>query len=350
MKVMRRWMLLLLCVGIILGGCGSQKMLADDGVIKIGLLIDSVVVERWQKDRDIFCAKAKELGAEVIVQKCNEDNATQELQVRTLANEGIDVLVVIAYDKDGLTDVIKAARKKGVAVIAYDRLIRNADVDLYISFDNELVGELMGNELVKKVPEGKYVIVNGSPLDNNSYLFNEGYKNALADAVDSKKVQIISETWAEAWRPEDAYNTVNELLERSKEFDAVIAANDGLAGGVIRALAEHRKAGNISVVGHDADLSACQRIAEGTQLLTIYKPIKELAQSAAVAAVKLAQGRSVVSFDKINDGTYDVPYIKFQPVLVTKENMVQTVIKDGFHSYEDIYRNVPESKRPPIEE
>ena len=262
MKDLVKWILLVSCITFLMGGCGGKQVPPDDGVIKIGLLIDTIVVERWQRDRDIFSAKAKELGAEVIVQKCNEDNATQELQVKTLVNDGIDVLVVIPYDKDGLTDSIKAARKRGIPVISYDRLIQNADVSLYISFDNEMVGELMGSELVKKVPNGKYVIVNGSPLDNNSSLFNKGYKNTLTSAIQKGDIQIISETWAEAWRPEDAYKVLSSLLQDSKKFDAVIAANDGLAGGVIKALSEHRLAGVVQVVGHDADLSACQRIAE----------------------------------------------------------------------------------------
>ncbi len=349
-KVLTRVVFLLLMVAVIMSGCGSKPVPVKEKPIQIGLLIDSVVVERWQRDRDIFSAKAKELGAEVIVQNCNEDNAIQETQIRNMTNDNpVDVLVVIPYDKDGLANVIKSARKKGIPVIAYDRLIRDAGVDLYISFDNVLVGEMMGSELVKKVPEGKYMIVNGSPLDNNSYLFNTGYKNALLKSIETGKIDIISETWAEAWRPEDAYQTVNETVQGGQKIDAIIAANDGLADGAIRALTENRMAGEVQVVGHDADLSACQRIAEGTQYITVYKPIKELAQSAAIAAVQLAKGEKVTADDVIFDGTSDVPYIKFQPVIVNRNNLVQTVIRDGFHEYEDVFRNVQEAERPPKE-
>ncbi len=337
---------LILGMALLLTACGSTPVPEKTHTLKIGLLIDSVVVERWQRDRDIFSARAKELGAEVIVQNCNEDNALQETQIREMANENVDVLVVIPFDKDGLSDAIKSARKRGIPVIAYDRLIRNAGVDLYVSFDNVRVGEMMVGGLVEKVPEGQYVIINGSPLDNNAYLFNEGYKNALSKAMQAGKIEILSETWAEAWRPEDAYNTVTALLDDKKNIDAVIAANDGLADGVIRAITEHRMAGLIPVVGHDADISACQRIAEGTQLLTVYKPIKELAQAAAEAAVKLGKGEKITTTDSIFDGSADVPYLKFQPVFVNRDNLVQTVIRDGFHTYEDVYRNVPENERP----
>ncbi len=347
MKRTFRMVLLVAGFSCVLCGCGGKPAPPPGKhVIRIGLLLDSVVVERWHRDRDIFSAKAKELGAEVIVQNCNEDNATQEQQIREMANDGVDVLVVIPYDKDGLSDDIRAVRKKGIPVLSYDRLIRNAGVDLYVSFDNVRVGDLMGSELLKKVPKGRYVIINGSPLDNNSALFNQGYRDALSDALQKNAISILSETWAEAWRPENAYTVVHDLLVENKQIDAVIAANDGLAGGAIRALAENRLAGLIPVVGHDADLSACQRIAEGTQYLTVYKPIKELAQSAAIAAVQLARGEVPEAGDSIGDGSGDVPYIKFQPILVTRENLVQTVIRDGFHSYDDVFRNVPESDRP----
>ncbi len=341
-----RLIALALGLSLCLPGCGQKPPAQVEDPLRIGFLIDSVVVERWHRDRDIFSAKAKELGAEVIVQICNEDNATQQQQIRDMATQGVDVLVVIPYDKDGLSDVIKAVRKRGIPVISYDRLIRNASVDLYISFDNVQVGELMGGELVRKAPQGQYAIINGSPLDNNSYLFNQGYHDALSDALQRGDITIVSETWADAWRPEIAYDTIHDLLAKSGTVDAVIAANDGLADAAIRALAENRLAGMIPVVGHDADLSACQRIAEGTQLLTVYKPIKELAQSAAVAAVQLARGETPVASDVISDGSGNIPYIKFEPVLVTKDNLVQTVIRDGFHTYEDVYRNVPEMQRP----
>ena len=204
----------------------------------------------------------------------------------------------------------------------------------------------MAGNLAQAVPEGQYVIINGSPLDNNSTMFNMGFHNALSPGVASGDIGVLSETWAEAWRPEVAYDTVSELLNKDVSMDAVIAANDGLAGAVIRALAEHRLAGTVQVVGHDADLSACQRIAEGTQLMTVYKPLGILAKQAADAAVALAKGETVRVESTIFDGTAEVPYIRLEPVAVTRDRLVQTVIADGFHSYDDVFLNVPESGRP----
>lgn len=345
------WLLLtsMLLTTLTVAGCGnaSETSVPESQTVKIGFLIDSVVVERWQRDRDIFSARAKELGAEVIVQNCNEDNDAQVRQIRDMTEQGVDVLVVIPYDKNGLSDAIRGARKRGIRVLSYDRLILNAEVDLYVSFDNVRVGELMGAGLLEKAPEGNYVIINGSPRDNNCDMLREGFDKALGTAVAEKRITIVSDTSADAWRPEVAYGTVNGLLDGNTRIDALIAANDGLAGGAIQSLTEHRLAGMVPVVGHDADISACQRIAEGTQYMTVYKPIKELAQSAAEAAVKLAKGEPVAGEDTIFDGTSEVPYIKFQPIRVVRENLVDTVIRDGFHSYEEVFRNVPESLRPP---
>ena len=292
-----------LSVLLVFSACGTAAPAPDSSdSLLVGLLLDSIVVERWQRDRAIFSARAKELGAEVVVRNCNEDNTLQQEQIRELVDLGVDVLVVVPYDKDGIAEEIAQARKRDIPVIAYDRLILNAEVDLYISFDNIKVGEMMAGSLAKAVPQGSYVIINGSPLDNNSTMFNQGFHQALAAGVGEGAISIVSETWADAWRPEAAYDTISVLLGETERIDAVIAANDGLAGAVIRALAEHRLAGTVQVVGHDADLSACQRIAEGTQLITVYKPLGILAKQAAEAAVTLARGKSLQVASTIFDG------------------------------------------------
>lgn len=328
------------------GAYGVKGVVNEKDKTVIGLVIDGLVIERWQKDRDIFVSKAKELGAEVIVRNANEDTARQVEQIYTIIEEGIDCLVIIPYDKDGLAQCIRAAKKKGIPVIAYDRLIKNADVDAYISFDGVKVGQLMAGALYEKVPEGNYIIINGSQKDNNSYLFNSGFKLALKEGLDNRKIQILDEVWSEDWREEEAYNTVSKAIADGMNIDAVIGGNDLLAEGAIKALSENRLLSEVYVVGHDAELSACQRIVEGTQLATVYKPIKVLAEGAAQLAVHMANGKEIEYVDTIDDGKNLVPCIQYAPILVTKENMVETVIQDGFHTMEEVYRNVPEEQWP----
>lgn len=318
----------------------SSKELDENSKKVIGLSMDTMVIERWQKDRDILTAKAKESGYDVITLNANEDMERQRNQIKYLIDKKVDVIVIIPSEKDGLETVIEEAKRKGIIVIAYDRLIMNANVDAYVSFDNVKVGEYMASYLLSKVPSGNYVIINGSTYDNNSIMFNQGYKNILEEHIENGDVSIVEEVWADYWREDIASQTVNEVLERGNEVNGIIGANDRLAEDAISVLTENGLAGEVFVVGHDADISACQRIVEGTQLMTVYKPIKHLAEGTVELINKMLESKEFESNEYINDGKYDIPYIKFDVIPVNNDNMKETVIKDGFHNEEDVYRNI----------
>ena len=346
-KNKRAWVLLLmllLIIVIVVWFISIRSNMQDDGQITIGFCIDNLVIERWQRDQEIFRAKAAEEGVEVIVYNAYENNETQNQQIRQLIKENVDVIVVIPYDKDGISEAISEAKKAGIKVIAYDRLISNAQVDAYISFDNVKVGRLQAASLTKVQPRGNYVVISGSEDDNNSYMFQEGYMSILEPYIVSGDIEIIEHTWASGWREEPAYETVVRALDSGKEIDAIIAANDRLAEAAIRALAEKGLAGEVYVAGHDADISACQRIVEGTQYSTIYKPIRELAEEAVMLAIKLARDEAFEADEKISNGLVDVPYIKLDVLEVTEDTMEATVIADGFHLKEDIYRNTEDEE------
>ncbi len=328
-------------------GCASdQTFKNDDNVIKIGFIYETMTVERWQIDRDIFVAEAEKLGAEVSVMNAYEDSERQIEIGKEMVDQGMDVLVIVAYDKDTLTELIRYAHSKNVKVIAYDRLIRNSNVDLYISFDNKKVGELMGKSAVKAVPKGNYLILNGAQTDNNSSQLHAGYFGVLQPYIDRGDIKVVGETWVEAWRDEGSYQFTSDKFDDGVTFDAVIAANDRLAEGAVNALSENRLAGKVFVTGQDAELAACQRIVEGTQNMTVYKPISVLAKGAAELAVKLAGGEDIGPCDKIFDGTYDVNCIYYEPILVTKDNIVDKVVKSSFYTLELIYANVPKDEWP----
>lgn len=323
--------------------CSREIPEKDDDKIRIGFIAETFTVERWEVDRDIFIAKARELGAEVIVQNAYENSERQIEIIRDMVSQGVDALVIIAYEKDALADAVEFARNNGVIVIAYDRLILNANVDLYITFDNVQVGKLMGEEAVKVIPEGRYLILNGAETDNNAFYFRDGYMGVLTR---NPLIEIIDETWITDWRDEEAYQYVWNYLESGGTMDAIIAANDRVADGAVRALSEFRLAGLIPVTGQDAELSACRRIVEGTQLMTVYKPIRILAEGAAQAAVDLVNGRELKGFDFINDGENEVKYIEYTPLAVTKDNINETIISDGVYTIDQVYRNIPEDQRP----
>lgn len=318
---------------------GLSNKIRQPGPITIGYSADNLVIERWQRDQAIFLEKAESLGVKVIAHNANENNETQKRQIRELIKQQVDVIVIIPYDKDGLVDVVEEAKKENIKVIAYDRLITNAPIDAYISFDNIKVGELMAQQLLKVAPQGNYVIINGSPEDNNSTMFHKGYMNVLEPFIENGTIKIIKEGWAQMWREEPARDLVLEAIATEEEITAVLGANDRLAEAAIRALSENGLANKVYVVGHDADISACQRIIEGTQYATIYKPIRSLAEAAVELAVSLAQGEPIDVSEKISNGYKEIPFIKLDVIAVTKDNMEETVIFDGFHRYEDVYRN-----------
>jgi len=338
---------LLAVLFIFLSGCKTnQTYKNDDDQIVIGFISESMTVERWQRDRDIFVASAEKLGARVIVNNAYEDSERQEELCREMIDQGVDVLVIVPYDKDSLKDLVKYAHNNNVKVIAYDRMINDADTDLYISFDNYQVGKLMGQAAFAAVPQGDYLLLNGSPHDNNSSMLYAGYMDVIQSSVDKGDIKIVGEMWVEDWRDELAYNYVTGMLDSSVHIDAVIAADDRLAEGAINALSENRLAGKVYVTGQDAELAACQRIVQGTQSMTVYKPIRVLAEGAAEIAVKLAKGESTGATVTISDGTYDIDYIVYEPIAVTKKNINDTVIADGFYAVEQVYANVPQSEWP----
>ena len=335
--------LLLMAVLGVLAGCGSQeekqeepRQEEEEDRIRIGLSFDTFVLERWQRDRDAFVARASELGAEVNVQNANGDVEEQIAQIEYLIEKNVDVIAVIAVDSRGLSDVVAKAKRAGIRVIAYDRLLTDAGVDLYISFDNERIGQMMAECIAANTPAGgKVFMMCGSPEDNNVSLVEKGFYSVM----DKTDLEIVGTAYADNWLGEMGYAAVSGFLDEGGELDAVMCGNDDIASQVIRALSERRLAGEVCVVGQDADLSGCQRIVEGTQTMTVYKSIETLAMRAAESAVVLAEEGSVKTAGTYFDGTYEVPYIGLEPIAVTESNM-QVIIDDGYHLEEDIYLNV----------
>jgi D-xylose transport system substrate-binding protein len=334
---------LILVISIWGAGCSwlkKQVLHRQSKPVTIGLAFASLQEERWRRDRDYFQERAKQLGADLIVQNANNDQQQQTKQVQYLISKHIDVLVIIPHDLNQAAQAVRMAKRAGIRVISYDRLIRSTSLDLYVSFDNVKVGELMAEYLVNHTPNGNYVIINGAPTDNNCYLLNKGYQNILKPYLKDGKIKIISETWADDWRPEAAYQAIQNLLTQRKRFVAVIAANDGLASAAIEALSEWRLAGTIAVAGHDADLSGCQRIVEGTQLMTVYKPIRKLAYRAADLAFALASHKIIkTNAAPTFNGNYHIPSEIIAPIAIDKSS-IDLIIKDGYHSREAIYINI----------
>ena len=308
------------------------------GGVRIGFSMDTLKEERWQRDKRLVEERAKEVGATLDVQVANGDDAVQTKQADNMLTKGIDVLIVAPHNGEIAASIVEAAHRKGVPVISYDRLIRNSDVDLYISHQVVRIGEMQAEYALQHVPKGNYVLIGGSPTDYNAVLLRNGQMNVLKPAIDRGDIKIISEQYAKEWKAEEALRITEDALTKTgKKIDAIVASNDGTAGGAISALEAAGLAGKVLVTGQDAQKDAVQRIAKGTQTMTIYKSIQPLAFGAVDAAVKLAKKEPVATTDKINNGKKDVPAILLPPVVVDKANLDATIIKDGYHSREDIY-------------
>ena len=317
----------------------------------IGFSMDTLKEERWQGDRDLFVSRARDLGAEVLVQSANSDDTRQISDVQALISRGIDVLVIVPHNGAAMTKAVNMAHDAGIPVIAYDRLITDCDLDLYVTFDNVKVGELQAQFLVDHLPKERkkrIVRIYGAKTDNNAVLYKLGQDNVLTPFISAGQFEIVHEDWTQDWKPENAKKIANAAVTKAgPNFDAILASNDGTAGGAIQALSEEGLAGKIFVTGQDAELSACQRIVNGTQAMTIYKPVTQLAGQAADAAVKMARRKPIFAPAKINNGKTDVPAILLQVVIVTKDNMMETVVKDGFHKAAEIYGGVSEPAPSP---
>ena len=331
--------------GLFCASCGNDQpgiipvQSHDVENLTIGFSFDSYVIERWTRDRDVFCATANELGAEVYVQSANGELETQISQIEYFIEMDVDAIVIVTIDGDGLTDSIVAAKEAGIPVICYDRIVRNADADLYISFDNEQVGTYMGEALCGEIGDGGNVVeIMGPESDYNVSQVMSGFESVCSTHGEN----IILQYNCDNWRSELAYDFVNDNIDAVSQADAIMCGNDALAGEAVHALAERGLAGNISVVGQDADLDACQRVVEGTQLMTVYKPVEKLAKMAAEYAVSLANHEELAVDGTFFDGTYNIPYVAIEPIAVNKDNMDTIIIESGFHQREDVYMNISE--------
>ena len=338
-------------IGLALGSRGGRETQRQDDGVTIGLSLDTLKEARWQADRDMFVKRAGELGARVLVLAANNDDTVQVGDVEKLITSGVDVLVIVPHDGTAMAKAVRLAHDAGIPVIAYDRIIRDSDLDLYVSFDNERVGELQARFLVDHLPtpgKGRIVRIFGAKTDNNAAQFKRGQDRVLEPYIARGDIVVVHEDWAEDWKPENAKRIVNAAITASgPDIDAVLASNDGTAGGAIQALSEEGLAGKVLVTGQDAETVALQRIAAGTQAMTIYKPLQTLARGAAELAVRVAERRVVVAPKTVDNGHGPVPAVLHDVVIVTRDNILTTVVRDGQAKYEDVYRGVPESERPP---
>jgi len=331
------------------GTTAVRKKKGPNDPVVIGFSMDTLKEERWQRDKDLVEKRGKEVGATINVQVANGDDSLQIKQSENLLTQGVDVLIVAPHNGEIAASIVEAAKRQGVPVISYDRLIKNSDVDLYVSHQVVRMGEMQAKYLLDHVNKkpANFVIVGGSPTDNNALLLHQGQMNILKPAVDRGDVKIVTDQYAKEWQASAALNIVeNALTQANNQVDAVVASNDGTARGAIQALEGQNLAGKVLVSGQDADLASLSLIVLGKQTMTVYKSIQPLAYAAVDAAMKFARGESVPTKDTIDNGKKPVPAILLEPVAVDRNNLLDTVVKDGYHTLAEICASIPPDKCP----
>ncbi len=338
------------------GGGGEAKDVKD---IVVGLSIGNTTEERWNRELKMFEEYAKDKGFKLNTQVANNDANKQVSQCENLLNQGIDVLIIQSLDAEAASPIVESAHDAGVKVVAYDRFIMNADLDYYVTFDSFKVGQVEAQFVTQAAPKGKYIWLKGAPEDNNAHLVADGQKDVLQPLIDSGDIEIVTEQWCKGWDPNEALkHTENGLTTAANDVQGVIASNDGTCGGAVQALAAQGLDGKVPICGQDADLAACQRIVEGTQTGTVYKPLAPLNQAACELAVAIATGQdpkagvdsSLGTWTTLNNNQKDVDSFTVDVEAVTKDNIYDIIVKrDSFHSLEDVYANIPKDQWPAAE-
>jgi len=335
-------------VALLAVACGSSKSNnaatgstggSGGGGGKIALLLPETKTARYEtQDKPLFEAKVAELcsNCEVLYSNADQDAAKQQSQAEAALTNGAKVLVLDPVDSASAAAIANKAKQQNVPVIAYDRLVKDAPITNYISFDNEQVGKLQGQALVDKLKadgnaSGKIVMINGSPTDNNAGQFKAGAHSV----IDSSGVTVAAEFDTPDWSPDKAQSEMDQAITNLGKdgFVGVYAANDGTAGGAIAAMKGVGVTPIPPITGQDAELAGIQRVLSGEQYMTVYKTVKQEAEGAAALAVALVKGEDPPSglvTTQVDNGQGSVPSVILTPVAVTKANVKDTVIKDGY--------------------
>jgi D-xylose transport system substrate-binding protein len=316
---------------------------------KIGLSFSDFATERWPRERDNMTKILKDAGYDVLVQEANHDAKLQNDQVKNMVTQGAKVIIAVAEDGDSLATAVNDVAKKGVKVIAYDRLIKTSNIAAYISFDNVDVGRNQAKGVTAVKAKGNFVLLGGSPTDNNAHLFRAGQMEVLQPLIDSGDIKVVADQWIENWDPANAKKAMENILTATKgNFVAVVASNDGTALGAIEAMKVKGMAGKVPISGQDATEAGCNSIARGELTVSVFKDDRLLTPMACEMAINLAKKQPIpglsnfkladLTLDKSKTGEVACKFL--QVVQVTKDNMKAVVVDSGYQSYEGVYKDI----------
>ncbi len=331
----KKYASLLFLMLVILVGCTSKT-----DKIRIAYLYPSDELSRFNKEGNYIKNYAQKYGAEVIIKTAAYDEAVQSQQAKELIDDGIDALIIVAVNINTSAAIVREAKDNGVPVLAYNRMIRNSDVDFFVASSNDLIGKIMVDAVKDKIDSGNVVILNGDKFDKNAIDLQRAIHKYLQKDIDRNKIHIIYESYISTWSKSiSAYEMDKVISLNGTNIDAVFAGFDGMSDGVIETLKKYGLNGKVLVTGQDAEIDACKHLVSGDQIVTVFHPLKTIAETAAKVTLEMAKGHSLKEFQNSteNNGKYEVPTHRVNSIAVTKDNLDKVLIKSGFYKKEDIY-------------
>ncbi|MEM8630989.1 MAG: D-xylose ABC transporter substrate-binding protein [Pseudomonadota bacterium] len=310
----------------------------------VGVSWSNFQEERWKTDEAAIKGALEAAGATYVSSDAQSSSAKQISDVESLIAQGAEVLIILAQDTQAIIPAVQAAADEGIPVIAYDRLIEDARA-FYLTFDNVEVGRMQARAVLEAQPEGNYVMIKGSPTDPNADFLRGGQQEVLQEAIDAGNVTIVGEAYTDGWLPANAQRNMEQILTaQNNEVDAVVASNDGTAGGVVAALTAQGMDG-IPVSGQDGDHAALNRVARGTQTVSVWKDARELGKAAGEIAVKLAKGDDAGGSDWTSPGGTTLKAQFLAPVPITADNL-STVVDAGWIDQDKLCQGVSGGPAP----
>lgn len=363
---MARTIGVVLCLLLVFGlvaGCGAPANNADDATVTpsaegsdstevsesagvddtlsdktIGISFDYLEVQRRVIARDNLYTYAEQYGVNLIFQDAKGDENNQISQCENLITQGVDVLVILAHNADVMGNVVKSAKEANIPVVAIDRVIPNADLDVYVGMNNDVIGDMIAQYVFDVAPKGNYIFICGAPTDPNAAIYKEGYLRVLQGAIDSGDIKLVGDASCESWDPDVALaNVENFLTVNNDDVDVILTMNDGMAGGAVQALKARGLNGKVLITGQDGELAACQRIVSGDQIMTVWKPDNELSRLTIEACIALIKGEAIQSNGSYDNGFKKVPCVYVEPVCVDKDNLDETILAAGYYTRDEVY-------------
>ncbi len=326
--------LIILLVILLIVGCDKKEKMT------IGFLYPSELTVRYNIESSFFKDYCAKQGVEVIIKSASYDESVQMEMANQMIKQKVDALVLIAANINTAGAIVRNAHAEGIPVMAYNRMIKNSEVDFFVASNNDIIGKAMVDAVLKEKPSGNFVILGGDKFDKNGEELKGSIKKHLKSKIDSKQVNIVYETFIEKWDREIAAFEMKKVLQLNGDnIDAVIVCNDRMAAGVIEVLEEHGLAGRVAVTGQDAVLEACRNVIAGKQTVTLYHPLKIMAKKGAEIAIDMAKGKKLDGFVNSTDfnGLKEVPTHRVNSIPVNKNNIEEVLVGSGFYTKKQLF-------------